>query len=96
MTVQEAIKSGAELIDVRTPMEFFSGSVAEAKNIPLNEIPERVEELKSMNVPLVLFCRSGARSEQARQYLSVQGISCVNGGPWTAVNNVMANLKRSK
>jgi rhodanese-related sulfurtransferase len=33
-------------------------------NIPLNEIPERVEELKKLNAPLILCCASGNRSGQ--------------------------------
>jgi rhodanese-related sulfurtransferase len=74
-------------------MEYMSGSVAGSKNIPLNEIPNRLDEFKSMQQPLVVFCRSGARSEQARGYLAAQGFEVFNGGPWTNVNNMLAELK---
>ncbi len=92
MSIEKAIQDGGALIDVRTTMEFNSGSVAGAVNIPLNEIPHRVEELKEMDKPLILFCRSGARSEQARGFLAAQGIECYNGGSWTNVNHMVAEL----
>lgn len=92
MSIEKAIQEGGALVDVRTSMEFQSGSVAGALNIPLNEVPHRLEELKEMKQPLVLFCRSGARSEQARAYLSAQGLDCYNGGSWTNVNHMISNL----
>lgn len=82
----ELIKSGkATIVDVRTPVEFMGGHVANSKNIPLNEIPERIEELKKMN-HLILCCASGGRSGQAARYLQQNGISCENGGSWMDVN----------
>ena len=82
----ELIKSGkATIVDVRTPVEFMGGHVANSKNIPLNEIPERIEELKKMN-HLILCCASGGRSGQAARYLQQNGINCENGGSWMDVN----------
>jgi rhodanese-related sulfurtransferase len=43
----------------------MGGNVVDSINIPLNEIPERVEELKKLNAPLILCCASGNRSGQA-------------------------------
>ncbi len=85
-TLIELIKSGkATIVDVRTPVEFMGGHVANSKNIPLNEIPERIEELKKMN-HLILCCASGGRSGQAARYLQQNGITCENGGSWMDVN----------
>jgi phage shock protein E len=92
MSIQKAIQEGGALIDVRTPMAFMSGSVEGSINIPLNEIPHRVEELKEMEKPLILFCRSGGRSEQARAFLAAKGMECYNGGPWTSVNQIIGQL----
>lgn len=83
------------IIDVRTPHEFAGGHVADSLNIPLNEIPDRVEELKQMNAHLVLCCASGNRSGQAARFLSAQGISCENGGGWLEVNYRMAKDKKA-
>lgn len=74
------------IVDVRTPEEFMSGHVTGSINIPLQEIPQRLEELKKMKAPLVLCCASGNRSGQAQRYLSTLGIECSNGGSWLDVN----------
>jgi rhodanese-related sulfurtransferase len=47
--------------------------------------PERVEELKKLNAPLILCCASGNRSGQAQHFLSELGIECYNGGSWLDV-----------
>ncbi|MBX7094334.1 MAG: rhodanese-like domain-containing protein [Flavobacteriales bacterium] len=66
------------LIDVRTPMEYQDQHVEGSLNIPLDTIPEEVERIRSMNAPIVVFCRSGARSGQAMMYLQQSGISNVH------------------
>jgi len=70
------------IIDVRSPQEYKSGHAPNSLNIPLQEIPDRLTELKSLPTPLVLCCASGYRSEQATNYLKKQGIDCENGGTW--------------
>ena len=55
------------IIDVRTTMEFMCGNVAGSINIPLHEIPQRIDEIKEMESPIILCCASGARSENATQ-----------------------------
>ena len=74
------------IIDVRSPMEFMGGNVAGSVNIPLQEIPQRIDEIKEMGSPVILCCASGARSENAVQYLASCGIECENGGGWMDVN----------
>ncbi len=73
------------IVDVRTPGEFMGGHVVGSINIPLNEIPGRVEEFKKMG-NIVLCCASGGRSAQARGFLAQQGINCADGGSWLDVN----------
>ena len=36
------------VVDVRTPGEFMGGNVAGSINIPLQEIEQRLEEIKSL------------------------------------------------
>lgn len=82
----------AVVIDVRTPMEFMGGHVAGSINIPLNEIPSRIDELTKMSRPMVLCCASGGRSAQAQAYLRGMGINQVyDGGPWVNVNYLKYN-----
>ena len=87
MKAEQIIKEKqGTIIDVRTPNEFMGGSVVGSINIPLQEIQQRVDELKNLKQPLVLCCASGNRSGQATHFLSQQGIECCNGGSWLDVN----------
>jgi len=88
--IEKYILDGAPLIDVRTPAEFSGANAPGSINIPLNEVPDRLEELKGMKEPLILCCRSGNRSGQAAYYLSQKGIECYNAGSWTDVNFILS------
>jgi phage shock protein E len=80
----------ATIVDVREPFEFQMGNVIGSINIPLGQIPERIEELKNMKKPLVLCCASGNRSGQATQFLKANGCEDVhNGGAWSMVQMQM-------
>jgi rhodanese-related sulfurtransferase len=70
------------VVDVRTPAEFRRGNISGAVNIPLQELETRLEEVKSLNTPLVLCCASGTRSAIAESMLSHAGIECYNAGSW--------------
>lgn len=87
MQIEKLIKENkGTIVDVRTRGEYSGGHVAGSINIPLNEIPLRMDELESMKGPLILCCASGMRSSQAENYLSRQGMECLNGGSWLEVN----------
>lgn len=82
----------AVIVDVRTPEEFRSGHVVGSVNIPLNELQQRLSEIRRVQKPIVLCCASGARSGKAQQFLSQQGIKdCYNGGSWLDVNYFKSN-----
>ena len=88
MNIEKIIKGKqGTIVDVRTHAEFLGGNVEGSINIPLQEIPGRIDELKQLKQPLVLCCASGNRSERAAQYLVQQSIDCCNGGSWLDVNN---------
>ena len=61
------------LVDIRSPMEIMQGSIENSENIPMNQIPENIDKLKSMD-KVVLYCRSGARSAHACAFLASQGL----------------------
>lgn len=87
MNVEQIVKENlGTIVDVRTPAEFLGGSVANSINIPLQDIPTKIDEIKSLKAPLVLCCASGGRSGMATQMLSEQGVECCNGGSWMDVN----------
>jgi phage shock protein E len=79
------------IIDVRTPAEFMGGHVVGSLNIPLNVIAAKLDEIRSMQQPIILCCASGNRSGQAAMFLQQNGINCTNGGSWLDVNFQMNN-----
>lgn len=81
------------VIDVRTPAEFAGAHVVGSINIPLQEIPEKINEIKQMTQPIVLCCASGMRSAQATTFLKSHNINCENGGSWFEVNFNVQNPK---
>lgn len=91
MTITSIIKEKqGSIVDVRTPAEFQGGHVAGSINIPLQELVQRLDEVKALKQPLILCCASGGRSGQAQGFLAQQGIDCVNGGSWLDVNYYIA------
>lgn len=80
------------IIDVRTPGEFVGGNVSGSINIPLQEIQQRIGEIKSLPQPIVLCCASGMRSLQAAMFLKGVGIDCENGGSWLNVNKELQTV----
>ena len=69
--------SGAVLLDVRTPEEYRDGHLPGAKNLPLDRLDTIAEPSGS---PLFVYCRSGARSAQARARLAREGYSVTDLG----------------
>jgi len=60
------------LLDVRTPEEFAQERIAGAVNIPLQVLPERLNDIPQ-DRPVVLVCRSGNRTKMAAQILVKAG-----------------------
>jgi rhodanese-related sulfurtransferase len=87
--VKPIAKKETFYVDVRTPAEFAQGSVKGAVNIPLDQIEKQLVKFKGKK-NIVVFCRSGNRSSQAKAILEQYGITNVsNGGSWEDVNAKM-------
>ena len=82
----DLISKGALIVDVRSPGEFQSGNVSGSINIPLQNLPSKVNELKGKEV--ILVCRSGARAGNALAHLTNEGITAYNAGPWQTIANL--------
>ena len=67
------------IIDVRTKMECFIDKIEGSVNIPLNQIPHHIEEIRAMQ-PVVIYCAAGVRSAQAVSYLKQEGLTEVYDG----------------
>ncbi len=82
--VEEKIKAGALVVDVRTEDEFMDEAYPGAINIPVGVLQSRMKELEPKDRPLVLYCASGARSALAARILKAAGWTDVinAGGLW--------------
>lgn len=83
MSIKELIQQNkATVIDVRNADELLMGKVPGCVNIPVHEIPYRIDEIKKLQAPLILYCRSGGRSSMAISLLKNAGCSheMYNGG----------------
>jgi len=77
----QKINQGALLVDVRTPAEFNAGHLPEASLIPVNEVEKRLGEFgDDKNRPIVVYCKSGARSGRAQSILLANGYTDVTNG----------------
>ncbi len=73
--------SGPLIIDVRTPMEFASGAVPGAVNVPLDDLPNRAEKvIDDKKREVIVYCASGARSAYALRVLGKLGYTRVQNG----------------
>ncbi len=66
--VQEKINEGGQLIDVRSPIEFNMGALDGAINMPISNFQSLMDEIDDTK-PVLLYCRTGARSEAVKNYL---------------------------
>jgi len=78
---------GAIIIDVRTPGEFSGGHIKGSKNLPLNILSTKIDEIKKLDKPVIACCASGMRSAQATSILKSNGIDVMNGGGWSSLEN---------
>ncbi|MCG8582842.1 MAG: rhodanese-like domain-containing protein [Bacteroidales bacterium] len=60
------------LIDVREPAELLEGKIAGSINIPMQQVPERLDEIPK-DQPVVIYCHLGIRSAHVIEFLSKQG-----------------------
>lgn len=76
-----------ELIDIREPYEYKSGSMKTSKNIPMGNLIENPEKFLRNDKTYYIMCQSGARSSRASKALAKQGFDIINvsGGMGTYV-----------
>lgn len=85
--LKSIIDEGAFLVDVRTPGEFNAGHVKGSVNIPLDSVAQQLAKFKGKK-NIVVFCRSGNRSSQAKLILEQNGFTnVINGGAWDSVKH---------
>jgi thioredoxin len=74
------------ILDVRTPNEFYEGSIPGATLIPVQQLADRFVEIGAQKGrPVLVYCRSGNRSIVAAQILIRNG--------FTQVYNLQSGIK---
>jgi phage shock protein E len=88
---QEALNNGARLIDVRQPDEYADGHAPHSQNIPHDELANQLEELgNDKSQPIVVYCRSGARSSYAKDLLEAKGFTnVINAGGLPEIRSIV-------
>ena len=73
----QMVQKGAFLLDVRTQAEWDQYRAPGATLIPLDELPNRLNELPK-NKQIVVICHSGNRSKTGRDILLSDGFQAVS------------------
>lgn len=102
-------RDGYRVVDVREPWEWKAGHVAGALHIPMGDVPARfAAEVPERDTPLLLYCRSGARSGRVGAYLAQAGYTDVvnlagmidgwpaAGGPWEAPGQALSEAQQRR
>jgi len=80
---------GLQVLDVRNPGEVKLGTIAGSINVPVGQLPGRIDELDP-SAPTVVYCAGGYRSSVAASVLREAGFADVSDllggyGAWTAL-----------
>lgn len=85
--VEDYLKNGAIILDVRTDQEWKSGHIENSVHIPLDQLQNRVNEVKALKKAIIVCCESGIRSAKAAKFLNLHNIEATNGGGWVSLKN---------
>jgi len=86
--VSRRIAAGEDLvlIDVREPVEWNIGHIEGATHIPMNQVPQRLDEIPK-DREVVMICRSGGRSGHVQDHL-------IRSAGYTRVKNLVGGMQR--
>ncbi len=74
--LQHMVAEGGQLIDVRSNIEFSTGALRSAVNMPVESIPYFADTMNK-DKPVLLYCVSGARANMVKQFLESLGFDQV-------------------
>lgn len=68
------LKAGEVILDVRRPEEFEAGHIESARNIPVDQVAQHVDDLRKYST-IYIHCKRGGRAKTAFEILSNAGLS---------------------
>ncbi len=74
--LKNLLNQGAQLIDVRSSVEFNQGALSGAVNMPIDHFQLYKDDIDETR-PVLLYCRSGQRSEMVKRFLESSGFAQV-------------------
>jgi phage shock protein E len=88
--IQQGLNSPV-VVDVRSEGEYASGAIDGALNHPLQGLPDTLLEMGvELDEEVIVYCRSGRRSAQAKTLLKQAGFQLVfDGGPMTQLEQAI-------
>ena len=83
------------IVDVRSEGEYASGAIEGALNYPLKDLPGTLLDMGvELDEEVIVYCRSGRRSAQAKTLLKQAGFQLVfDGGPMTQLEQVLERFE---
>ncbi|MEV6217266.1 FAD-dependent oxidoreductase [Nocardia sp. NPDC051833] len=91
--LDDLVATGAQVVDVRSSEEFAAGSIPGARNIPLDVLRARADEIP--DGPVLVFCQVGQRGNNATRLLTQLGRDAVNlDGGYRTWRAATAELQR--
>lgn len=81
------VKEGAQIIDVRTSIEFAQGHIQYSTNIPLLKLNSQITKLDTEKT-YITCCTMGVKSAFAKKSLKANGFNNVfDGGAWSRLKS---------
>lgn len=75
--LKKLLQQGAQLIDVRSSVEYARGALPGAINMPIDRFQIYKDDIDQAK-PVLLYCRSGQRSEMVKRFLDSLGFKQVH------------------
>jgi len=75
--LKKSLEQGAQLIDVRSSVEYARGALPGAINMPIDRFQMYKDDI-DQGKPVLLYCRSGQRSEMVKRFLDSLGFQQVH------------------
>ena len=87
-------KNSFVVIDVRTIEEYEDGHIDSALHIPVDNIVDNLDKISQDKI-ILLYCRSGTRSQHATEYLKNNNYQAFNiGSFFHLTDNIIKKLNR--